>query len=390
MRKSVRLKRLPILVAVAAVACCAAEPQALKLDVDPVNLGDGGKVEFRAIQTDDEHLSAGSNIGQSAHFQIYTVPGVATYNDDLRVFKYDLLVNRVSSGRPEWTHFELTAAPSGPFLDQVHDLTFTITEGKNAERGQMRLPLHSVSNEQYLDAATASAIVDVRLGSDQSIPIQLKNKLQDMKVLVQSVRLDYRQRDFWKTSPAQLTLNLTVPEGGTVTLDDLKLHANPAKAVPITFFQLKNNEATGITMNIAYAAQSGGKPKEVPVEIKVRFIPSLLYLFLAILGGALLGSTGRLIDQRRETSPGAWGMTFLTALVGATILELIGIVLVSLNSEFKVFGIVLDPFQLPQVIVMAILVGVLGVNISDMVRQVVTGKGKGPRKRGAAAARSGD
>jgi hypothetical protein len=175
-----------------------------------------------------------------------------------------------------------------------------------------------------------------------------------------------------------------------VTLDDLKLHANPAKAVPITFFQLKNNEATGITMNIAYAAQSGGKPKELPVEIKVRFIPSLLYLFLAILGGALLGSTGRLIDQRRETSPGAWGMTFLTALVGATILELIGIVLVSLNSEFKVFGIVLDPFQLPQVIVMAILVGVLGVNISDMVRQVVTGKSKGPRKRGAAAARSGD
>jgi hypothetical protein len=76
--------------------------------------------------------------------------------------------------------------------------------------------------------------------------------------------------------------------------------------------------------------------------------------------------------------------------VGAVILELLGIVLVSLNSEFKLFGMALDPFQFPQVLVMAALVGLFGVNISDIIKRMLAlgeDQQKDPAKPGAQGGR---
>ncbi len=91
-------------------ACGNAEVPTAHLEVQPVPLEDGGKIQFRAIPTEYKSLNASENIGQSKNFQIYSVPGAGTYDDVYRLFGYELFVKDLRSG--QWLHFTLQAASS--------------------------------------------------------------------------------------------------------------------------------------------------------------------------------------------------------------------------------------------------------------------------------------
>ncbi len=369
-------------------ACCHAAVPTAQLEVSPIPLEDGGKIQFRAIQTEFQQLNAKNNIGQSDHFQIYSVPGTGTYDEVYRLFSYELFVKDVRSN--QWLHFDLKAESAGQFSDQVRDLAFTITEGARAERGVMRLPLHSLSSDQYINAPIAGMVLDVRLGTVWSIPLKVENRLKEMSIVIQSVGLTYPQPEFWSTPAASLSTDITVPEQGTVALDGLQVRPDAARVIQNAFFKFKNDPDTQLKVNIRYAAEAGGKPKDLPIEIKVRFVPTLLYLFIAILGGAVLGATARLVDQKHRTSARAWLVACMTAILSAVLLELLGIVLVSLNSEFKLFGITLDPFQFPQVLLMAALIGVFGGTISEMIGQGIGKGGPNQVRRQSAEAPGGN
>ena len=277
----------------------------------------------------------------------------------------------------------------GQFLDNVHDLTFTITEGTRAESGQLRLPLHSLTSDQYITSSIGNTALEVRLGTETQIPLKVENRLKEMGVVIESIELTNSQPDFWSSPPISLTPNITLPEMGTVTLDGLRVRPNAARVIPNTFLKLKNDADTQLKVNIKYAAAAGGKPKNLPIEINVRFVPTLFYLFAAILGGALFGATISLISAKHRTSVHAWLVACFTAALSAILLELLGIVLMSLNSEFKLFGITLDPFQFPQVLLMAALVGVLGPNIYDVIGPMVGRGGPSQPKRSEATAPGG-
>jgi uncharacterized membrane protein YeaQ/YmgE (transglycosylase-associated protein family) len=342
----------------------------VRLEIAPFPLADGGTVKFSASQTDYEHLSVGDYIGHSDHYQIYAVPelGAGAYNEVYRFFTYQLFVKKQSAEPAAWIHFSVNAEPSGQFLDHVQDLQFTIGEGNRTEQGQLRLPLHSLSGEHSLSATPASGIVEVRLGSIQPVALELANRLPDMEQVIQSVSLVYDEPALWETPEIHLAPNLRIRDSGTQPLAGLNVRAKPLKVIPTTFLRTRGYD-TGLTVHITYAAQAGGRPKDLALPFKVRFTPSPLHILLTLVVGAFIGALARQLSQKWRKPFKGWLAAILAAFVGAFILELLGIVLVLTHCEFKLFGLQLDPFQLPQVTLLAVLVGVFGIDISEFLQQ---------------------
>ena len=355
------------------VPCCAGATPPVQLQIAPFQYVDGGSISFQALPLDLERVAATENIGQTEHFQVYSGPTPCTYDDAWRQYSYDLFLRQTSTG--QWFHFQVNAVPSaGSFLDGFHTLDFTITDAKKPETGKIRLPLHALGKDPFLIVKVGEKPIPVWLGSENAIPVSIQSKLQDMKLLLQSVDVAYQDPGFWTTQAPQLTPNLNLDEMSSEIFDRIRVRANAGKVILNTSFWRSNAAHTSLYVNIHYSAQAGGSPKQLQVSIPVQFFPSPPILAIAIIGGAFLGAFARLIQQARRSSlrPFLWAV--LIASVSAALLELIGIVLVSLNSEFILFGLKLDPFQFPQVLLMGVLVGVFGVNISDLLRQLL-GKG---------------
>jgi hypothetical protein len=366
---------LLLLFAVPAIAYPAVQDLA-QLNIASLSTDDGGAIEFRATYLDANSVGSDATIGQTKNYQVFAGPVICTYRDEYRLFYYDIYLRNVAGGR--WLHFVVTANPTGSFSDSFRDLQFTIAEGQSAEAGTLKLPLHGLSREDYLTAGKDPKPLPVRLGMANPVSILLQNRLSGMNLVVQSVALTYPDPDFWLGDAPQVTLNPALSLGAKpTTFDQVQIRPRAGKVIPSTFFRIGGSADTTLNVKFHYAAQSGGQPKDLEVAVPVQFVPSLLYLVLAVICGSLMGSTARLVDQKRR-GLNAWLNALATASLGSALLELLGIVLVSLNSEFVLFGIKLDPFQFPQVLLMAALVGVFGGNISDLLRDALP-KDKGEK-----------
>ena len=344
----------------------ASAQDAVKLDIAPFPLADGARMEFRAFPLDQEPPKNPKQIWSSENCKIFFGSEIGAYDEALRSFKYDLFVRQPLTNPPHWSHFQVNANPTGPFRDQVGDLNFNLTNCTK-EPGQMRLPLHAVSAEQYIKASPDSDPVDVWL-SPQPIQINLANNLDGMDIVVQSIRLSYTDSSFWNGDPPNLKPNLTLTEKAKDVPVGLTVHANPIKAIQTALLSTSDTGDTSVVLTIDYAAQSGGRPKTLQLPMKVRFVPSPLYIGLTLMVGAFIGCLGRLADQKYRTNAKGFFMNFVSATIASVIFELLGIGLTKLDCSFKLFGMALDPRQLPQVLVMAILVGVFGVKIAETIR----------------------
>jgi hypothetical protein len=364
---------------------CYAQTLSLRVEnnyirrTDPVS-GKQVKVEFHnTCHTICNEPNNVVSLGQSNHFQILRVrDDVCKYDESSQFFRYELFVKDLLLN--QWYRTEWTANPNGELSDGMGDVPITIKEGSTEEILTIRLPLHDISKVKYITALinqdegpveADGAILNVPLSSKCAVPLFLKNNLNDMQILVSSVTLGYAQPDFWVLPEASSENGIKIRQGQSESINGFLIQPRPLKAIFNTFFRSKNSSDTGLNLSVHYAAQDGGNPMELSARIRVLFVPSLGYLVLAILIGSLIGATGRLIDPNVRTRFSTWIWSCSAALVGSAILELLGIVLKSLNSEFKLFGVALDPFQFSQVLLMATLVGVFGVNISVLVKQVL-------------------
>jgi hypothetical protein len=324
-------------------------------------------MEFHATRIDKGPQLVGNekDMGGSTHCSIFPGPDAESYDSKRRFFRYDVVVRDLFAGHPDWSHFEIKAIPHGQFVDQVAQLHLVVTWGKTMERGIISLPLHSLSNEDYLSAAPESDPIEVHLGGDQMIRINVTNKLKAMKLILHSMQVTYTDPSLWDNKPSSFTLDRVLNEQETVPLDVLSLRANPGRAIASAIFR-KNAEDTKVTAVITYAPQSGGKPRDLAVTIGVRFVPTLPYLAGVLAPFALLGSLLRALEQRQPLL--VWLRAVLSAVLAALILEVAGIALTSLHCEFKLFGVLLDPLQVPQVALFSVIVGLVGVNIAAIAR----------------------
>jgi hypothetical protein len=100
-----------------------------------------------------------------------------------------------------------------------------------------------------------------------------------------------------------------------------------------------------ITAVISYRSDLGGVQRTKPVNILVRFVPSLISLIVALFSGSLLGTLAA------QFLPGTWkgfypmGQKAARGIVFSVVAELFAMLLVALGSKFVILQFDLDPWQ---------------------------------------------
>lgn len=260
-------------------------------------------------------------------------------------------------------HFHFLARPLGRFDDQEHLVDFTVTADGISESSRLRIPIHSITSDHALASAVRERPLRLRIGREESTLIDLRNELKDLDLLIgDDLRVTHTRNELWESAP---TATLVPPLGqneqefrltpSVVATGKIELRATPvpSEALMASFFPYRRSgsgtagdSASGIhdrlTIYIPYRTH-GGLDRELPVEIPVQLWPSIWALVLSVVLGALVGSViFLLIRRRRET----WSWELTASILIAILSWLIALVLVSFDSEVRILGLELDPYQL--------------------------------------------
>jgi hypothetical protein len=148
----------------------------------------------------------------------------------------------------------------------------------------------------------------------------------------------------------------------------LTLHLEPAPGrafVKALFARDRKKEHDSVGLSIDYDTQWGLR-RTLEVQVPVRFVPWPPLLFLAVGSGTLFGSMAPVLAGRRKRV--RWPKAFAASLVTGILVELIAILLVQLNSEVRILGFDLDPFQLLPALLIGIVAGLMGFRSLDLVK----------------------
>ena len=353
-------------------AVAAAQPMQFK--VDTLTLQDGQEVRFEGLEIGTEKITAQKLIGQSQHFNVYAGEPESVFDQDSRWFRYQLFVRDRADTRDAF-QFELKAIPVGQFIDQVRDLNFQIDFGTTSDRGSLRLPVHSLAGQEFLVWKPDRELFDVHLNGEQQLPLTVHNLLPDMSVEVKTITAHYGDPTLWSGHPLVEMTNsdatLMVNEGREALLSHLTVRANPWSVVSSTFFSKSNQAHDKIQVDIRYAAQSGGRDRDLEFGLPIRFVPTLPQLLLALVTGSALGAGLRHTDKGKRATSKSWWKIWFTACLAACVVELVGMALIYWGSKFVVLTLELDPFHIPQVILISALVAWQGLDRIAIGRKLV-------------------
>jgi hypothetical protein len=216
------------------------------------------------------------------------------------------------------------------------------------------------------------------------IPVTLQNLLRDWKVRVEAVSLA-SPRGTWKSAdflvdgkqqfaPFEISADHQYDRLIVTLAPDLWQTLSKA-----LFSRPTAEKGEILKASVDYVASLGLRDRRLDtetlsVEIPVRFIPWWPLLFLAVTAGTLFGSLIPVLvkKQRRWRDwPAAFVASWITAILG----ELLAMLLVWSNSEFRLFGLVLDPFQLLPSVFIGILAGIFGFKSFDFVQGLIPALG---------------
>jgi hypothetical protein len=357
------VKLLAIFIALLVSGRALGQPLALHLDNVP--LGEGVEVRFSPpLETGRESVGREGPIGQSKHFLLYRSARGFYFDDDLRLFKYELLVKRADDPGLA-IKYEVKAEPFGRFTDRLKDVNFQLTGTGVDEVGSLRLALHSIEGGDELkwkDLDRKDSWI-IRLGGERRLPIEVQNTLTEMRVAVKNISVRYADAQLWTGKPAadpapSAGRELSVQEGWSGQLTDIVVTPSPWRALN-TFFS--SEATTKVQVEITYAVQSGGRERPLNFEMPVRFEPDFRAILLALILGSLLGVGVRFGEKKRREESKAWWKVWGFSFLGSSLAELTGVVLIFLGSEFKLFTVKLDPYNIAEVALMAAVVGWRGL-----------------------------
>jgi hypothetical protein len=348
----------------------------LQLQLDDATPNDGG-VHFRISSCDIEAAPSAQNLQQMSQgtgttkYTLFADIGSTSlfYNSFIYVF----YVAPLSTIPPaQMCVFRVQATPSGVFVDQMKDVTFHLKEGAQyAEDGTVSIPLHNTSYKQpILRAEPPTPFASVSLSGKYPVAVKITNLLNTLPVTITGVTATPENPGYWQVSPPQADLHFSqsnatalqpgqsLDTGIEVTLVPNAFHAMSGSIFPIAPGQAQEK----IHLSIAFSTP-GGIPGTLEVPLALRFKPSFWNLALAVFIGALVGSGIGLL-LKKNPSP-AWYQAVPVALGLGIIAEALGMVLVAGNSEFRLLGFELDPYQLLPASLVGVLIGLLGFRSAD-------------------------
>jgi len=367
-----------VICALAAMRCAA-----LDLNLETVKLPDG---EFRFHNNHSSLVSElpfpvdseGVQTGSSAHYTLYA------NLDDIRLSKYNYFHYRVyvRSKAPDSSsliQFFFQGYAVGSFVDQLADVRFIVNAAGTEEPGTIRLPIFSFATRSFVECPRLVNPEEVPFAGEKLIPISLRNVLESLPVqLKRSSRAMPGNGKLWRAvelvgADRKVLADCELVAGATAThVVALRVRPHSTNAFANSFLPLARQPVhERISVALDYSTR-GGAPRTITIEVPVRFKPSPSTLVLAPILGAFFGSLIPVFLIRSRTWAG-WWRAFVAAGLLAILAEGIAMVLVANNSQFRLLGVELDPYQVMPAGLIGGLIGVLGFRGVDAFQKILEG-----------------
>jgi hypothetical protein len=288
-------------------------------------------------------------------------------------FTADVYVQQVDPPSAAASKFVITGSPIGSFLDVDDRITVHVQTAGQDSQGYLNIPLHSGGQVDLIATDPTTQPLEVKLGQEKYPGLTVKNKLENLKLIITHVDVDYDCTKCWKVSNETFQV-LNVDENGTAIIP-LKVTPNTLSALGTSAFALKSDQAHDtLVANVTYHAAYGGQERKQRFLIPVRFTPSIWALLTAVCIGASLGFLANIVlDSKSRASWQAVLGTAGKSVVLVAIVEVVALALASYGSKVVIFTFDLDPRQFLPTVVIGVLVSG-GATVVTFLKQVF-GKG---------------
>lgn len=269
-----------------------------------------------------------------------------------KFFNYTFYVAVAGADPAVWYSCGTQVYTQGAFLDRSETAHFTIHVGNVTDDGALDVPLHSIASRDFLEITSTTKPAKVDLSQSTGIELSLHNLLPDQDLLVEpAIQATASHPGYW-VSTANVKLVDAVSKDvirihpGDTSL--VRLHLEPKKLPTLlaTLGSVKPDAVhETVTAVVIYQSDLGGVVRTKPVNIVVRFVPSLISLIVALFAGSLLGTVAA------QFLPGTWkgfyamGQRAARGIVFSIVAELFAMLLVALGSKFVILQFDLDPWQ---------------------------------------------
>lgn len=293
-------------------------------------------------------------------------------------FRYRLYVSPKPGAPGAPTSFTVHGDPVGDFPVQMTEVDFAVGEegAGGLDQRKIMLPVFSLESTGYLVGPTWSEPREVELPGETEVPLQLRNVLEKWPLSVTGVRQPSR-KGLWQTAELMVrgsdrSRALEIRPASKVD-DGLVLRLVPSSAQALSkvlFPRAGQSQHELVTASVDYATPWGVE-SSLEIQVPVRFVPWPPLLFVAVAFGTLLGSLIPVVAGQRRRAK--WPRAFAASLMIAVVVELLAMVLVYFDSEFRLLGVEIDPFQLPPAGLIGIFMGLMGFRSLDLLKKLIAG-----------------
>jgi hypothetical protein len=377
--------RLRSAIALAILGAAPWSASALELTLQPVTVTPGQQYVFTFKVKDEQQEEPpfiharrdGVQAVATPHYQIW-----ADWDETSEIkysgrFRYFIYARPLSGGPFTVFRFE---SESGSFEDQAADVVFSVGEPGQAEQGTIELPIFGTANPSPLHGPSFTKPEDVNLASSKKISLTLRNELKKMPIEVESVSQTSTDSDLWKKYAVErvdsaafkkLRVDPDTPADASAGGQDLWLVLEPRTRHALSTAMVpRGKEAVDdrLTVYVEYTTP-GRASKTLRIIVPVRFVPWPPFLLLVTLVGVLFGSLLPLSDKDL-TWERRWRI-LLTAVVVAITVETLALVLKANNSEVRLIGFELDPYQIPPALLIGVFVGMTGSKVFEKFEPIL-------------------
>lgn len=282
--------------------------------------------------------------------------------DKFQRCSFDVYVYPQNSSATTVHKYTVSEDPIGAFLDTIAEVTFHIKGAAGEDVGKIRLPVHSKDGSDNLSLALPDEPLKVGLGAASSSELGLTNKLENLHVLLGDTHISSEQcADCWQSFSVTPNVKILAPQKATAL--SFQRRPNALKALARSMFMLNPKVPHDtLLITVSSVSEQGGLSAEQEFHLPIRFTPPSLWLAVAVLLGAMLGSLLRLWVRDDPAPPAAppgrsrrLGQIGVTAFI-AIVIWLLALVLFSYTeTQVKILGFSFDPSQLPPAFLIALL-----------------------------------
>lgn len=362
--------------ALAVVGLLAAAP-ALAVELELLrHLVAGGEVRFRmnpARVVDELPIDRdGPNVQSTvtARYTVFADLDRIDYAPRGGYFRYRLYVEPKANVPGPTVSYTAKGVPTGSFPPQMAEVSFSLDDGAEGA-DTISLPLFSLDEPQYLRVPPWDKPQTVELPNGTTIAVPIENLLK-LPVRIEPVRQPERG-NLWRRA--------ILREKGASDFKAFQLgpSSRPRDALVIDLIPglgavskalFKPGEPQNVEASVKATLPWESVPEQtLEITVPLRFVPWPPVLIIPLGVGTLLGWSLSQLSRKRRLEAG-W-RTLGVSFLAASLVEIVAMVLVELNSQFKILGFELDPFQVLPTAVIGAVMGLLGMKSVAMVKKLL-------------------